>query len=222
MRAVENIVSRCWIVSRFTVLVLACMLLAACEDDSKSRPLGSGHDFGNNNRDVVLAIGDSITEGKYNDTPYPEHLATMINKQVINAGVSGTLSIDGVDRIESRLIYRQPGFVVILYGSNDASRGREVQQVIGNLRAMVQACQRNKSIPIICTLTPQTGSRIVYQNRVDEVNAGIRAMAKAENVVLADVAREFVGKEYLLISDDNLHPNETGAFVIAETVAKVF
>jgi len=222
MTTVKNGIAQWWIVSRFTVITLACMLLAACEDSRKSSELGSRHDFGDNSSDVVVAFGDSITAGKYNDIPYPEHLATMIEKEVINSGVSGSVSSSGTDRIASVLMSTEPGFVVIMYGTNDAIHDYEVAQVIENLRAMVQACELNKSIPILCTLTPQTDWRIIFQDRVDDINAGIRTLAREEKVVLADVATAFIGRESLLIGEDNLHPNETGAFIIAETVAAVF
>lgn len=211
-----------WCISRFALLTLACMLLTACEDDSGSSSLGSGHDFGDNDSNVVLAIGDSITEGNYNDVSYPAQLAGMIGKQVINAGIGGSQTSSGIGRIESLLIRYQPGFVVILYGTNDATLGADLNSSLANLRAMVQVCQRYQSIPILCTLTPQTGSRIIYQGRVDSLSQGIRTISKEENVVLADVAIAFVGREEVLISGDNLHPNDTGAYIIAETIAKVF
>ena len=207
---------------RFVVLALSCLLTAACESDKKSEPLGAGHDFGNNSSEVVLAVGDSITAGDYNETPYPDQLAVMIGKRVVNVGVSGSVSAFGAEMMNTHLASIRPGFVVILYGANDATLGRDIDSVIENIRSMVRDCKANQSIPILCTLTPRTGSRIIHQDRVDAISAGIRAVAREEKVVLADVAAAFRGKEETLISSDGLHPNDMGAFVIAETVANVF
>ncbi len=205
---------------RFITLALACFLIVACESDKK--PLGTDHDFGSNSSDLVLAIGDSITAGKNSSTSYPSELALMIGKTVVNLGVNGAQSSYGASRINSYLFSRRPGFVVIMYGTNDATLGRNIDGVVANVRHIVQSCQRNQSIPILCTLSPQTGSRVIYQGRVEKINRRIRDLSKEENCIVADVAAAFVGQENMLIGANNLHPNELGAIVIAETIAKVF
>ncbi len=207
---------------RVLLLTISLLAIVGCESDKKSEPLGANHDFGNNSGEVVLAVGDSITAGAFNDTPYPDHLARMIGKSVINVGVSGSVSALGAEMMNTHLANRRPGFVVILYGANDATLGRDIDSVIENIRSMVRDCKSNQSIPILCTLTPRTGARLIHQDRVDAISNGIRTVAREENVPLADVAAAFRGNEEDLISSDGLHPNDVGAFVIAEAVARVF
>ena len=209
--------------ARLLALCLACVSFSACEKSGGggSNSLGKGFDFGINDPEVVLAIGDSITSGN-GDVPYSHYLAPMIDKAVVNEGRDGTVSSDGAQRIQSLLSSDTPGFTVIMYGANDVIHARPLDTTLENLRQIVWTCKLNQSLPILCTVTPQIGPRAFVQDRINNLNTGIRQLAREEGVVVADVARAFRGQEETLISSDNLHPGDMGYLVIAETIAAVF
>jgi lysophospholipase L1-like esterase len=202
-------------------LALGWLASTGCEDDDGGGGgLGDGHDFGDNDPNKVVALGDSITHGYLAGvTPYPAILGSMIGKNVINAGVPGNKSSDGLSRTGSLLSRHQPGYMIILLGSNDAIHDQPTETTINNLRAIAGAAQANKTIPILSTLPPMTGPHAAFQGNVDSLNRDIPTLAKELGVrcVRLDSAVKPGG-----LSSDGLHPNQAGQQQIATAYANVF
>lgn len=205
------------------VLALAAMLVTlptGCgERDELHVPLGQGHDFGSNNPDLYVAMGDSITEGNKDPVivPYPERLAAMLGKPVVNMGDGGAWSGDGVAQVDYVLSQFQPGFLLILYGANDIHADHDPNETVVNIAYMVEAARANKTIPVIATLTPFiAGKRGYLAQYVPPVSEAIRRYAEEENIALADLAEAF-GDNPAYLKADGLHPSESGTQLIAET-----
>ena len=189
---------------------------AGCLGGSSSgKKLGDDHDFGDNDPDVVVAMGDSITAGGFSGgAPWPARLAGMIGKNVVNQGIPGVQSTVGAARVNGVLGGRKPGFVIICYGSNDAIRGTPAGITEANLRAMVAATKANQSIPLLSTIPPMIGSRTIYNSRIDTVNAVIRTIASGEEVTLVDVHRA-VRQSPATYLVDGLHLSDRGEELVA-------
>lgn len=192
------------------VLVLfAVSIFCGCESDSES------FDYGDNNPEVWLAVGDSITSGLDGESePYPPRLARMTGKTVINEGYSGETAAEGRARFWGLLNNYNPGRVMILYGVNDIFRNADYEDIIGNLRIMVQAAKENKTQVAIGTLTAVIDRHNgIFQGSIEEVNYQIRLMAAEEGVRVVDLEPLFGTGEGLQI--DGLHPNDAGNEIIA-------
>ena len=193
-------------------------LLSAC-DGGGSGGGGSSYgdfDFGDNDRNVVVAIGDSITSGNVCDdegTTYPDRIAGMTGLTVINAGISGERSSSTASRTSRELNRHNPGFLLILTGHNDAIFDRSVESVIGNLRSIVQQAKGNKTAPILATLVPINPPRSFATEQARNYNAAIRQLAKDEGIPLVDLEKEFGNS--LDLQCDGLHPNDRGSAIIA-------
>lgn len=173
-------------------------------------------DVGNNDPNVIVALGDSITAGRNcGGTPYPEQLALLCGKTVINAGIGGERTAGGLNRISGVLATNKPGFILILYGSNDAIMRRDSNTAASNILAMVQLAKANKTVPIVATLPPMIGPHRIYNQGAARISAGIRAMALRENVQVVDLRTKFSHTTRLLMPD-GLHPNDLGGQVIAQ------
>jgi lysophospholipase L1-like esterase len=201
-------------------MAMPCLaaLLGGCEGDSDS---GSApRDFGDNDPAVVACLGDSITEGYLlaSGESYPAQLAGITGKTVHNEGVGGTRSSYGVSIVGSVLDRYSPGYMPILYGVNDLIHGVSQDEIIANLRTMIRAAKANSTVPIVATLTPCYASHGWVQGSVAAINGPIRTMAAEEGVDVADLEAAF-GSDESLILPDGLHPNASGARVIAETFA---
>lgn len=185
--------------------------LCGCEDDGG----GSSHDFGDNNPDLYVAMGDSIT-GDYNGgvEPYPPRLAGLLGKRVVNEGSGGATSGDGAGRVNGVLSGHKPGYLLILYGANDVIRSYGTQGIVDNLRSMIQAAKNNKTVPAIATLTPMTGSHSLWNGSVQNLNTWIRMLASQEDAELVDLEKEF-GDGSGFMQSDGLHPNDSGCQLIA-------
>lgn len=190
-------------------------------------------DFGANDSRRVTAFGDSITAGELGlrrrnavvtSSNYPNILQSMLKGldpawRVINRGVGGETTPDGLTRLPGVIAADRPGFVLIMEGTNDVDRGTDAGVVVGTLQAMVDAAQRNHTIPLIGTIPPNFRNDPGAQALIAQANPTIRSMAKARGITLAEIFdgmndRSLFGSPELGI-DDPLHPNERGYAVMA-------
>ena len=202
--------------------LLALCLVTGCEDDDSNTPKETPHDFGDNNQDLFVAIGDSITHGYglSGSQSYPVQLSAMLAKTVINEGRDGERSDSGSARISGVLRNRKPGYILILYGANDIIHDYSSSHILNNLRSMVQAAKNNKTIPIIGTLTPGIWGHSYMEGGLDRLNPLIRQMAAEEGVSVADLDAAFNWDGSYMLSD-GLHPNYSGQNLIATTFYNV-
>lgn len=200
---------------------LFCMLIAAlgvgCESDSGGK-LGDGHDFGDNNPEVVLVMGDSISAGGYSGgPPWPSRFADMVGKTVVNYGVPGANSIDGAGRISRAINSIKPGYVIIWYGANDAIQSISVDSTDRAINYMVDVAKTNKVIPVVINVMPMAGGRSIFNGTVDRINERIKSI-KAKKVN----AHKLVNSDPFLYLEDGLHLSDTGENAIALEVLDVF
>lgn len=200
------------------VAALATLVLAGCLSSGGGGG-GPPKDFGDNDPNVVVCLGDSITEGRCvpAGAPYPSRLASLSGKNVINAGTCGEKSAIGVSKVGGLLDRYSPGYLVILYGANDAIFGLDVNVVINNLRNIIGAAQANKTIPLIGTVLPIYDSRAFAEPKAAEYSNAIRSLAKETGAILVDFRKEF-GNERSFIQADGLHPSDSGKALMALAV----
>jgi len=207
-------------IARINRKILCCLvavcILCACEDDDK-KPF----DYGDNNKDLYVAMGDSITAGieEFSGTPYPDQLAQMLGKTVINEGVDGAFSYQGAAMVDGILAEYKPGHLMVLYGANDLIWGADLDGIVGELRKIVIAAKNNKTMVAVATLPPMTRHAMHFYDATLQLNTRIRAMVAEEGVRLADLEPLFIGRESELLPD-GLHPNEEGNRLIAQAFYK--
>jgi lysophospholipase L1-like esterase len=197
---------------------VACVFLANC-DGGGSDGGGGDVDVGSNDVNVVVCLGDSITEGRCVPAglPYPSRLEVLSGKNAINQGICGEKSAGGADRVGGVLNRYSPGFLVILYGANDAIFDHSVGSVIGDIRSMIQAAKGNQTVPLVCTLLPMYDGHAFAAGNARAYSEAIRGLAKEEGARLVDLEREF-GDDRSLIQADGLHPSDSGNQLIALAV----
>ena len=209
-------INKSW--TRLLALVLPPLLalsLSACNDSGGGND-ESNIDFGDNDPNQVVCVGDSITEGRCVPAgdPYPARLDGLSDKNVANEGRCGERSGEGASRIGSVLNRHNPGYIIILYGANDAIFGYSVDQVLGNLRNICNAAIANKTVPILMTCTPTYDGHAFAAGRLQEYSAAIRNLGKELKIKVVDLEKEF-GNERSFIQGDGLHPSDTGTALIA-------
>jgi acyl-CoA thioesterase-1 len=223
---------------RDVCLGLAVLAAAGCGGDSSSSTSSSqtpaSFDFGNNNPRKVTAFGDSITRGflelrrqgsfgLITGNNYPNILQSKLKGLdaawiVVNRGVGGETTSEGASRIRSTLNIDRPGFILIMEGTNDASRCQNAGVTTANLLGMVQIAKANKSIPIIGTIPPNFRSNPCPEQYLEDVNSRIHGFATAENVLVAEIHEGMNNRSLFGLSPDRdpLHPNEQGYAVMAD------
>lgn len=160
---------------------------------------------------VILAFGDSLTAGTGagRDQDYPARLEQLTGRPVINAGVPGELSADGLRRLPALLDQHQPQLLILCHAGNDILRNRDPDQSAANLRAMVEHAQR-RGISVLLLGVPEPSLRL-------RAAAFYRDVAQATGVpllndALADILRNNSYKS------DAVHLNAAGYEVLAQHI----
>ncbi len=122
-------------------------------------------------RPIIVPFGDSLTAGFGTDPGqrYPDALQKDLDAQgyayhVINAGVSGNTTKDGVARLPS-VIALHPAVVIVAFGGNDGLRGIPIADSRKNLTTIVETLQRAHAKVLLggITLPPNYGPDYIQQ-----------------------------------------------------------
>jgi len=122
-------------------------------------------------RPLIVAFGDSLTAGFGADTgdSYPDYLEKDLNAmgyryQVINQGISGNTTKDGVDRLPDAL-HLKPVLVIVAFGGNDGLRGLPIASTRENLDRIVSTLLDGGAKVVLggITLPPNYGPDYIRQ-----------------------------------------------------------
>ena len=188
------------------VILLSAALLAACGKSAQVSPLA--------NDDVVLAFGDSLTfgTGAAPGESYPAQLQALIGRKVVNAGVPGETSGDGLQRLPEVLEEIKPKLLILCHGGNDFLRKLGEAQVAANVRAMIRLA-KDRGIGVVLIATPKPGLSISPPDFYAEI-------AKEFAIPFNDDVLKNILRDNDLKSD-LIHPNAKGYAQIADTLAKL-
>ncbi|MEX2479483.1 MAG: GDSL-type esterase/lipase family protein [Gammaproteobacteria bacterium] len=187
---------------RIALWSIVAVLLAACSDPRPTLPSLAGDA-------VVLAFGDSLTRGPgaARGAGYPEVLAGLIEREVVNAGVPGERSAAGLARLGAELDRVRPALLLLCHGGNDILRKTDPARTRANLEAMIaQASERDIAVLLIGVPRPGvflSTAELYY----DVANATATPLAE-------DILAEILGTATL--KSDTIHPNAAGYRRLAE------
>jgi acyl-CoA thioesterase-1 len=213
-----------------TSVVLA---LAGCKDDSQhaepaaasvvaprtAAPAAMVSD--DDSRPRLVCFGDSLTAG-YGTDPgesYPDNLQKLLDSQgyryhVVNAGVSGETTKDGLERV-ARVASRHPQIVVLEFGGNDGLRGLPLEQTQANLSQMIETLQKAGSTVVLAgiSLPPEYGPE--YRAKIDAIYP---ALAKQYHLRLLPFLLKDVYGVAGDMQDDGHHATAKGNVQVAMNV----
>jgi lysophospholipase L1-like esterase len=158
--------------------------------------------------DNLICFGDSLTAGTgaAPGSSYPDHLARLTGRPVINAGVPGDTTASALERLERDVLARSPRIVCITLGGNDLKNGVPREEAFANLEAIVRRIQARGALVAL------GGIDIPLFGR--GYGDGYRELAKRTGAVLVpDVLDDIMGRPALM--SDSIHPNGEGYAVMA-------
>ena len=190
------------------VLLLAALLIIGCSSSVPTlTPLSSDA--------VIVAFGDSLTYGvgATTDKSYPALLAQLIQREVINAGVSGERTVQGLKRLPKVLEKYQPDLLILCHGGNDILRKTGEEQAADNFIKMIQMAQQYE-IEVVLIGVPKPK---LFLSEAANFYTKIATQMEIpyEDKILAQV----LGKSSL--KSDVVHPNAKGYQKIADAVAEL-
>jgi acyl-CoA thioesterase I len=185
--------------------------------------LAGGAPTPSDTRPVIVAFGDSLSAG-YGAEPgksFPDFLqkdldAAGVHWRVVNAGVSGNTTIDGVYRLSEVLAYK-PRITIVEFGGNDGLRGLPIETTRSNLDQIIQMLQRAGSKVVLAgmTLPPNYGPD--YIRGFEQIYVELAAKYKVARIPFL---LEGVAIHPELMQRDGIHPTAQGNQLVAKTVMR--
>ncbi len=186
--------------------VLLAALLTGCGGQPPALPrLGP--------QDVLLAFGDSLTHGTgaAPGQSYPDQLGALIGRPVVNAGVPGETTEQGLLRLPGVLQNHAPRILLLCLGGNDFLRGGGARAE-ANLAAMIELA-RGQGVAVVLIGVPEPrllgGVADLYPRLAE------RFSLHFEGEVMNRVLRQAALKA------DPVHPNAQGYALIAQSLARL-
>jgi acyl-CoA thioesterase I len=175
-------------------------------------------------RPVIVALGNSLTAGSGVDPAqnYPSKLQARIDGagysyRVINAGVSGDTSAQGLNRIQS-IVMLHPAIVIVELGGNDGLRGLPPEATRQNLAAIISRLQFIGAKVILAGMQMPPNYGPQYTNAFRTL---FKDLSKQYQAYLITFFLEGVGGHAELNQEDGIHPTAEGYDIVVENVWKV-
>ena len=180
----------------------------------------------------VVCFGDSITK-----RGYPEIMAKELGVGVINSGVAGHTSSQGLHRIKKDVLDHDPKVVVVFFGTNDirvdSKKFVPLKKYRKNLEEIVKSCKKRGIKVVFCTPPPINPKTYFERHKKSdfEAHGGLakllksyqdtaRKVGKELGIPVVDLASE-LAKQPKWMHKDGVHPSPAGNQLIADHVMKV-
>jgi acyl-CoA thioesterase-1 len=175
----------------------------------------------NDRRPLIVCFGDSLTAG-YGTEPgksYPDYLqadldAKKYQYRVVNEGISGNTTKDGVQRVDS-IVAMKPAIVIVEFGGNDGLRGFRIEDSRANLDEIVGKLKAGGARIVLAgiTLPPNYGPDYISQ-----FNETYVLLSKKYNAPLLPFLLKDVYGVDGMMQADNTHATAEGNKIVAKNI----
>lgn len=172
--------------------------------------------------ETILFLGDSLTEGfgVNKEDAFPSLVENMIHSKlkkditVINGGVSGSTTSDGLSRLKWYL-KKKPYLILLALGANDGLRGLDLKQSEKNLEEIINYAQKSNAKILLAGMLMPPNYGPEYTQRFEKMYQKIKNKYKLKSMpfLLDGIAGK---KEFN--QRDGIHPNVEGHKYIAKKV----
>jgi acyl-CoA thioesterase-1 len=175
----------------------------------------------NDKRPLIVCFGDSLTAGYGAEfgKSYPDYLQADLDAKgyryrVVNQGISGNTTKDGVERVDT-IVAMKPAVVVVEFGGNDGLRGLPIEDSRSNLDKILGTLKTSGTKVVLAgiTLPPDYGPDYIKQ-----FNETYVLLAKKYNVPLLPFLLKGVFGVDGMMQADRTHATADGNKVVANNV----
>jgi acyl-CoA thioesterase-1 len=172
--------------------------------------------------ETIVCLGDSLTAGNGatvvgkddKSKAWPAFLQNKVNIPVINAGVSGDTTAQGLARVKRDVLSKNPRIVIIFLGNNDYFQKVPLATTKNNLQKIIDMVN--------------DGRRKIYLTRCygggwnDQVEDMFNTLlASSNNIEKIDGFLDGVWEVKENMSADGIHPNAKGYEIMADNIFEV-
>ncbi|WP_291318982.1 arylesterase [Desulfonatronospira sp.] len=170
---------------------------------------------------TILALGDSLTAGyglgrgkSFADLLQEALVQEGWQVKVINGGVSGDTTLDGLRRAGG-LLRHGPDLVIVELGPNDFFMELPLSEVQQNLERIIDACLQSKATVLLAGFESLQGFYPGYAQGFHKI---YRELAEARQVSFVPDFLPGIPDNPELTLPDGVHPNEAGTRRIVEHI----
>ena len=199
-------------------IIALIFLLSSCSPANPAPPTATPQP---ETRGVIVAVGDSLTEGLGVDESeaYPALLERKLRAngypyQVVNAGVSGETSSGALARV-NWVLNLKPDIVILETGGNDGLRAIDPELTEANLNTIIDRFQDDDADVVLAGMQTIQNLGQEYTDAYREIYPTVAA---EQGTILIPFFLEGVAAEPDLNQEDGIHPTAAGYEIIVETV----
>jgi acyl-CoA thioesterase-1 len=197
--------------SRLLVAALATSVVGCGGTEPPPRPDGVAF--------RIAFLGDSLSAGYglSESQAFPALVQDQLRQRghpvdVLNAGVSGDTTTEGLSRVD-RVLRSQPNLLVVELGANDALRGQPLEKTERNLREIVRRGSAAGASVLLLGMGLPTSFGPEYTDGFAEMYGRI---AEEEEVELLPGFLHDFGLDPTLTLPDGIHPSAAGHRILAD------
>jgi acyl-CoA thioesterase-1 len=188
---------------------------------------------------TLVAFGDSITAGGETTRPeliYWQRWANSLQKkypraeiEAINGATGGDTTVNGLARLDDKVIKQKPDLVLIAFGMNDHNIpgfGVPLDAFAQNLRTMIDRIRQNTDAEIILVSAFPPNPKWHFGSlRMEQYAQATEQVAREKNCAYADVFRNWQTialskKPEDLLGNNINHPNDFGHSIYFRVLEK--
>lgn len=174
----------------------------------------------------IVFLGDSITDFYDLDKYYEGY-------HVVNSGINGNETHDILGDMNGRIYQYNPSKVFILIGTNDLQRDKSIDEIVDNIKKIVEGIEDNRPqaqiyiesiYPINNTDAEKIDHNMVGKRTnedIKEINDKLESYCKEKNITYIDLYNLLVDDEDNLkeeYTNEGLHISDEGYEVITEKI----
>jgi acyl-CoA thioesterase I len=161
----------------------------------------------------IVAFGDSLVYGSGSDGGggFVSMLSNDIAEPIINLGVPGDTTMDGLYRIDE-VLSSEPRVVIVLLGGNDFLKKVPQNETFKNLRTIIERIQGQGAVVLLLGIR----GGVLGDNFDKDFE---RLAEDTGSAFVPDVLDGLIGDAKYMT--DQIHPNDVGYRLIAERVLPV-
>lgn len=159
----------------------------------------------------IICFGDSLTQGygSTNNQSYPYHLQKLVNIPVVNKGITGNTTKDGLNRIDEILQFKN-SLIIIEFGANDFFQQIPISETKNNMEQLIDKLTNTKNIIVLVS---------TEDKQLHQLYIMLKSLAEEKKVLFINGILNEIWNNRNLFSDE-VHPNSNGYKLVADKIYK--